>query len=369
MLSNSEDVLQNGAKLAHKNEAKNNTGFDVDDLDIENNTVKADKNQNESKPIAKEIKLTDTILDVAQCILLSATYKEYACLWNEQDIAYRFKNRRDDAFKSVRENFNEKSGLHLTEYEFEREVLRLRKICTYEKKQKIACKKKNIEYKSSYAHYDHLEYLEVDVAPFVCSICGEQYTALGKLKVHVALHDGSLPFKCNICGHGFQLGCNLTTHLRRHAQDYTYYCEVCNKGLATATDKKAHMRTHTGEKPYVCYTCGSSFATSSRLGEHTKTRHKKHRCYKCDICSKAFYTSKVLKEHKKLHVNVREHVCEICEKAFKCGNYLKKHKRMHDSEKRCICKICGKLFASSSGLCVHMKAHGARTTKNDTDDN
>ncbi|XP_067637809.1 myoneurin-like isoform X1 [Eurosta solidaginis] len=373
-----EEIVSDSKALQNKinskrrrTRAQNIIDAEASDVDSkkELDTPVSNRNQNESKPVTKEIKITDTILNVAQCILLSATYKEYTCLWNEQDIAYRFKNRRNDAFKSVRENFNEKSGLHLTEHEFEREVLRLRKICTYEKKQKIVCKKKNIEYKSSCAYYDHLEYLEVDVAPFVCSICGEQYPALGKLKVHVASHDGSLPFKCNICGHGFQLGCNLTTHLRRHAQDYTYYCEVCNKGWATSTDKKMHMRIHTGEKPYVCYTCGSSFATASRLAEHIRTRHKQRRCYKCEICSKAFYTSKVLNEHKKSHLNVREHVCEICEKAFKSDKHLKQHKRIHDSEKRCICKICGKRFAQSAGLCAHMKAHGARTTKNDIDNN
>ncbi|XP_067637751.1 zinc finger protein 382-like isoform X3 [Eurosta solidaginis] len=327
------------------------------------------KPQRNYKPRARDIKITDANIDVSQCIILAEVYKKHTCLWNEKDISYRFNNKREEALASARDEFNEKTGLNLTEYNFEIEVIRLRKICSYEKKQKIICSQNKKEHKSSCKYYNYIEYLEVDVAPFVCSICGEQHRVLGKLKVHEATHDGSLPFKCDICGRGFRVGINLTRHLRRHERDRRFYCDVCSKAFITPQEVVLHMRTHTGEKPYVCHVCGTKYAKSSSLVDHIMRSHQKERRFKCDICSKAFYSPPTLKEHKNSHKKVRDYICEVCEKAFKSRKHLTQHNRIHDSVKRYICKICGKRFAQAAGLCGHMKSHGTIWNTNSADNN
>ncbi|XP_067637759.1 zinc finger protein 227-like isoform X2 [Eurosta solidaginis] len=352
---NKREIISNSEKKRHR--TLQEFANDVDDA---KEVIEAASNIR-SKPITKEIKITDTIIDVSECIILAGIHKKYTCLWDENDIAYRFNNRRDEALECAREEFNKATGLHLNDYEFERELLRLRKICTYEKKQKIICTQNKTEYKASCIYYDHIQYLEVDVAPFVCSICGQQYPALGKLKVHEATHDGSKPFKCNICGRGFQCGNYFTVHLRRHAQDLRYPCEVCNKIWATTTERMVHMRTHTGEKPYVCSICGSKWTTSSQLIDHTQ-RHNKERRFKCEICSKGFTSPSMLREHVKTHTKVRAFICDTCKKGFKCRKHLTQHKRIHDIEKRYVCKICEKRFAQSAGLSGHMKSHGTIPT-------
>ncbi|XP_017467854.1 PREDICTED: zinc finger protein 287-like isoform X2 [Rhagoletis zephyria] len=304
-----------------------------------------------------------SILDDAQCIILADIYKLHTCLWNEEDIAYRFKNRREESLRAVFNEFNTKTGLNLSHQDLKKEIILLRKICSNEKKLKISCKKTNSIHITTYLFYDYISFLEVDVAPFECSKCGKLLPGLGQLKVHFAEHDGSLPFICNICGHGFQLGTNLTVHLRRHVQDYQYNCEVCNKPCATTTEIKIHMRTHTGERPFVCSICGEKALTSSHLLLHMHRRHEKRYRHKCKLCPKMFYETKSLREHMAVHKNVRDQICGVCNKGFKNLKQLRQHQLIHNAEKKYTCKFCGKRFAQSSGLCGHMKTHGTLPRK------
>ncbi|XP_036339707.1 zinc finger protein 652-like isoform X2 [Rhagoletis pomonella] len=230
----------------------------------------------------------ESLINDVQCVILANIYKEQPSLWDETDITYRFSNRRREAIVNVHKEFNRQTGLHLTQYDVGCEIARIRKICSYEKKQKIICKRQNKTFKPECEFYEHIAYLEADVNPFECSICGKISTGSGQHKVHLASHDGSLPFKCHVCGHGFKLATNLSVHLRRHAQDYLYKCEVCGKPCATTTEIKIHMRSHTGEKPYVCDVCGKNFQTSSKISTHMR-RHENRPSHKCEICSKTFF--------------------------------------------------------------------------------
>ncbi|XP_053951076.1 uncharacterized protein LOC128858656 isoform X4 [Anastrepha ludens] len=301
----------------------------------------------------------EIVLDDEQSINLAEIYKTYTCLWDENDIAYRFKNRREEALKSLCEEFNRTTGLNLTQHDLESEITRLRKSCSYEKIQKTACNQKSIAFRPTISYYHHISFLEVDVPPFECSICGISLLGSDALKIHVASHDGSLPFKCNVCGHGFQLSCNLAVHLRRHVKDYTFNCEVCNKPCATTTEVKIHMRTHTGERPFVCDICGHKARTSSHLLLHTM-RHQNRPRHKCKFCSKMFYETGTLKEHLSIHRNVRDKICNVCNKGFVNNKQLRQHQLIHNKEKRYLCKFCGKRFAQHAGLSGHMKSHGTK---------
>ncbi|XP_036338663.1 zinc finger protein OZF-like, partial [Rhagoletis pomonella] len=311
------------------------------------------------KPTSEKFTVQDSNLNEEQFIRLAHIYQRYPSLWDEKNIAYRFANRRREALNNVLEEFNEAYGLNLTKNELEKEISRLRKVCSNEKRQKIACKRKKIDYKPSCPYYDHIAFLEVDVTPFECSQCEQLIFGPCQYKVHLSTHDGSLPFKCHICGHGFKLVTNLTVHLRRHAQDYTFNCEVCNKSLATATELKTHARLHTGEKPYVCDICGKATGSFAEFKRH-RDRHEKRPKHKCEICSKAFYEKRKLKDHVNAHLELRNHHCNVCNKSFTSSKLLRQHKLIHDAEKRYSCRICGKRFAQGAGLNSHMKSHGTK---------
>ncbi|XP_049311619.1 uncharacterized protein LOC105222953 isoform X4 [Bactrocera dorsalis] len=297
-------------------------------------------------------------LNVAQCVMLADMYKGFPCLWDETNISYRFNNRRQEALTALQEEFNKQSGKNLTQEELENEIARLRKICTNEKKQKLLCQRESLIYEPTCVYYAHIAFLEVNVQPFICTICQKLDLSLDRHKKHLASHDGSLPFKCPRCERGFRQLANFTTHLRRHVQDYIHNCEICNKALATTTDLKTHMRNHTGEKPYICEICGKSFRSSSQFISHMHSHDDQPR-YKCDLCDKLFYIKMSRDEHIKcVHLKVRDRICPICNKAFSTAKQLRQHKEIHAIEKKYVCKICGKRFAQCSGLSGHVKTHG-----------
>lgn len=304
-----------------------------------------------------------SILNVAQCVMLADIYKGFPSLWDETDISFRFNNRRQEAFNALHEEFNNQAGKNLTQHELKNEIARLRKICSNEKKQKLLCKRENMVSKPTCLYYAHIAFLEVNVHPFMCTICQKLHLSLDQHKIHLASHDGSQPFKCPLCERGFQASTNFTVHLRRHVQDYIYNCEICNKALATTTDLKAHMRCHTGEKPFVCEICGKSYRSSSQFSSHMHC-HDKQPQYKCDLCDKAFYKKIVREEHiKSVHQKVRDKICQICNKAFKSTKHLRQHKEIHATEKKYVCRICGKRFAQYAGLSGHVKTHGTTLTE------
>ncbi|XP_018787353.1 PREDICTED: uncharacterized protein LOC108968048 isoform X1 [Bactrocera latifrons] len=302
-------------------------------------------------------------LNVAQCIMLADMYKGFPCLWDETNISFRFNNRRQEALTALQEEFNKQSGKNLTQNELKYEIARLRKICTNEKKQKLLCQRESLIYKPTCVYYAHIAFLEVNVQPFICTICQKLDLSLDQHKIHLASHDGSSPFKCPLCKRGFQAATNFTVHLRRHVQDYIYNCEICNKALATTTDLKTHMRCHTGEKPFICEICGKSYRSISQFNSHMHC-HDDQPQYKCDLCHKSFYKKITRKEHIScVHHKVRDKICPICNKAFKSTKHLRQHKEIHAIEKKYVCKICDKRFAQYAGLNGHVKTHGTTLTE------
>ncbi|XP_017467860.1 PREDICTED: zinc finger protein 492-like [Rhagoletis zephyria] len=306
-----------------------------------------------------------SLLNDDQVVILAKIYEKYPCLWDENDITYRFGNRRREALGSLNEEFNNETRLNLEKNDLDREILCLRKTCSKEKKAKIMCKQKKLVYRPTCPFHKDIEFLEVDVNPFECQICGKVISGSCIYKIHVASHDGSLPFKCHICGHGFKLTTNLTVHLRRHVQDFTYSCKLCNKPCATTTELKVHMRYHTGEKPFVCDICGNKFNTASKFDTH-KRRHENRPRHRCEICAKGFYTMTLYREHMSVHRNIRDQMCDVCNKGFKNRMQLKQHKRIHDPVKKFVCKLCDKRFAQFAGLSGHMKSHGTKLTAKKT---
>ncbi|XP_018787354.1 PREDICTED: uncharacterized protein LOC108968048 isoform X2 [Bactrocera latifrons] len=302
------------------------------------------------------------VLDDEQFIILAEIYKENTCLWDEKDITYRFKNRREEAIRFVWENFNNETGLNMTQIDIGKQITRLRKLCSFEKNRKLIAKRKKLKYQPKFAFSEHIEFLEKDVGPFECSTCKKVMRGPDAFKVHFAAHDGSLPFKCDVCGHGFQLACNLAVHLRRHVHDYTFSCGVCNKPCATSTEVKIHMRSHTDEKPFVCDLCGYRARTSSHLLTHTM-RHQKRPRHKCKLCPKTFYETGSLYEHMSIHRNIKDKICEVCDKGFTTNKQLRQHQLIHNAEKKYSCKICEKRFAQYAGLSGHMKTHGNINSK------
>lgn len=57
---------------------------------------------------------------------------------------------------------------------------------------------------------------EKEKNPYVCNICGKDYTLKHNLKRHIASHSGVKPFPCKVCGKYFKRKDTCLDHERSH---------------------------------------------------------------------------------------------------------------------------------------------------------
>ncbi|XP_029682139.1 zinc finger and SCAN domain-containing protein 22-like isoform X4 [Takifugu rubripes] len=112
--------------------------------------------------------------------------------------------------------------------------------------------------------------LQAHMSSFCCKVCGEAFSHIGHLHVHVQVHTREKPYRCGVCGKCCSSSGRLQEHQRSHTGEKPFRCQICGKGFTQMAHLKVHMRIHTGEKPYSCPVCvptcndrGQSFASSS----------------------------------------------------------------------------------------------------------
>ncbi|KAF6211800.1 hypothetical protein GE061_012315 [Apolygus lucorum] len=145
-----------------------------------------------------------------------------------------------------------------------------------------------------------------DGKPFLCNVCGKQFSHRGHWSAHVKLHESPKP---------------------------EHTCTQCNKVFVTRASLKVHMRTHTGEKPFQCLECG------------------KH----CVVCQKAFADRSNMTLHMRLHSGIKPYSCTVCSKSFTKKHHLKTHMNYHTGVKPYSCEKCGLKFSQSSNMRTHYK--------------
>lgn len=118
-----------------------------------------------------------------------------------------------------------------------------------------------------------------------CDRRHKHFTQRQKIIRHLNTHTGHKPFMCKICGKQFSLDLMLKQHMRIHTGEKPYECDQCSKTFTTSSSLTIHKRTHTGAKPMQCKICGKRFSESSNLNKHMKIHSRK---YKCDLCLKSF---------------------------------------------------------------------------------
>ncbi|XP_022827449.1 gastrula zinc finger protein XlCGF17.1-like [Spodoptera litura] len=192
------------------------------------------------------------------------------------------------------------------------------------KQRSYHCKKCEISFDSFKEFNDHKLTEEHENMRLVCPVCNRSYTAL-YLKKHLAIHKQETPFMCDICGKNFSMQGPFTRHRLTHFYKLPFNCSLCPYKGRFRESLKMHMRTHTGEKPYQCSQCPSRFINKSNLNKHIKT-HKGQHDFKCESCNRGFYTKRELELHYKVdHSGIKEHVCNICGKAFGYRKQMMKH--------------------------------------------
>uniref|UniRef100_A0A3B3ZYS6 C2H2-type domain-containing protein n=1 Tax=Periophthalmus magnuspinnatus TaxID=409849 RepID=A0A3B3ZYS6_9GOBI len=109
---------------------------------------------------------------------------------------------------------------------------------------------------------------------FCCKVCGEAFSHMGHLHVHVQVHTREKPYRCGVCGKCCSSSGRLQEHQRSHTGEKPFRCQICGKGFTQMAHLKVHMRIHTGEKPYSCPVCGKCFSRSDKIKRHLQTHNR-----------------------------------------------------------------------------------------------
>ncbi|XP_061543927.1 zinc finger and SCAN domain-containing protein 22-like isoform X1 [Phyllopteryx taeniolatus] len=113
--------------------------------------------------------------------------------------------------------------------------------------------------------------LQGHMSSFCCKVCGEAFSHVGHLHVHVQVHTREKPYRCGVCGKCCSSSGRLQEHQRSHTGEKPFRCQICGKGFTQMAHLKVHMRIHTGEKPYSCPVCGKCFSRSDKIKRHLQT--------------------------------------------------------------------------------------------------
>jgi len=203
---------------------------------------------------------------------------------------------------------------------------------------------------------------EINYQPFLCDICGKNFSTSLSLRMHHKLHTGERPYSCNTCGKSFMQKAQLTQHELRHLGIRPFACTLCDRTFSQKAQLTQHMRQHSGERPFVCE-CGADFLSKAMLSQHRRT-HSNDRPHVCASCGKAFAYRESLVVHIRTHTGEKPFECSICGSRYTQSHHLKGHLRTHTGEKPFACHLCEKTYKNRVDLRFHCsRVHSVDITK------
>uniref|UniRef100_A0A8D8YAR8 Zinc finger protein 91 n=2 Tax=Cacopsylla melanoneura TaxID=428564 RepID=A0A8D8YAR8_9HEMI len=157
--------------------------------------------------------------------------------------------------------------------------------------------------------------------PFICEICGKQYTVEASLLSHYDVHSGEF-YQCDVCYKEFRSTVTLRTHTRRHDN---YSCDECQTVCQDVNGLRCHTMREHGYKILSCEKCDVKFTTKTLLAEHINTKHNADVTLKCVMCNVTFNREEV--EHHQAQHNRKVLLirCESCTETFDSFELLSSH--------------------------------------------
>ncbi|XP_065661883.1 zinc finger protein 132 isoform X5 [Hydra vulgaris] len=189
---------------------------------------------------------------------------------------------------------------------------------------------------------------------FTCSECMKELQNEDDYKNHLLVH----MFKCKICSQTFDNDVTFLNHVKTHGEpvDTPYICFICGKQFSHVANLSNHLLYHPDEKSYACEECSKKYSKKSHLTRHMSV-HNKCRPYLCLVCGKGFAYRTHLRRHEIVHSEARPHQCSVCQQSFSRKSSLSRHYFIHTTEKPFVCPVCQKGFNRKGRLRNHIKIH------------
>ena len=245
----------------------------------------------------------------------------------------------------------------ITNHETEEKIVKKKKddTCFSPKKKRHKSKQEKVDGVSITPHENETLASPTE-KPQSCSICGERFENLLRLRIHATIHKYE---SCALCGKVF-IKERLPEHLiacivehfdsseiaeslsssrpDRNFVDVDASAEEERPTHPSPTGQKQPHPTSVGPTSHTCSACDMQFSELEHLEEHIRI----HKCYvKLENCSPESSVRKVSKRLKGLPAGER-HICLDCGIGFKESSDLWKHEDVHKMKP---CSQCGELFS------------------------
>ncbi|CAG5050941.1 unnamed protein product [Parnassius apollo] len=149
------------------------------------------------------------------------------------------------------------------------------------------------------------------IEKYDCPLCPKSFTK-ASLRHHLKQHTFERPFVCNVCGANFTRQSSLTNHSK---SEHTNNSET---KIPESSSKDATADTLMTE--FKCSNCKKKFTNKHRRahGENIKN-------HKCSICTFSSDQASHMKRHMMCHEGIKPYACPHCQ--FTCGSLenLRKH--------------------------------------------
>ncbi|PSN43378.1 hypothetical protein C0J52_17978, partial [Blattella germanica] len=233
--------------------------------------------------------------------------------------------------------------------------------------------------------------IDAEVSECLCTICGNLYDSLRKLKVHEKHAHGDRykkqnegevnpnnMFVCEVTPKSwniriifrfkYSLKLGKTLKSPPTSSEPTRSIQLLTKPKSSESTEPTTTNMIKPESSAPSLRSGTSVVVKELKNTYKKPsfdiRNQKsttlssvradHIRHTCNICGRKYLTKKSLREHTKKHFQKRAK-CDICGKTYRNENVLKTHISLHKGPQPYICQPCGKGFIFLSSLKQHLK--------------
>ncbi|CAH2085992.1 unnamed protein product [Euphydryas editha] len=188
------------------------------------------------------------------------------------------------------------------------------------------------------------------IVKYACPLCPKSFKK-ASLRLHLRQHTFERPFICSICGANFTRQSSLSNHSRTEHEDI-------DAKMSKLSSIEAAI-TKISKEELKCHKCKKKFQDSATLGRHGEScEGAARRCPHAACAYVATSAAQLLKHRKKHGERIKQYECPTCEFKTDQASHMKRHLLCHKGVKPYGCPHCQFTCASLENLRKHVLRSG-----------